>query len=220
MNEHTDPPHGHSPDTGNPEHTDAHGAAAWDERYADADQLWSGHVNGSLEIEAGDLPAGRALDVGCGEGADAIWLAERGWTVTAVDISSVAVDRARAEAERRGVVVDWLAGDLLDRSIEPRAFDLVSLQYPAFDIARLDEVVETLERAVGAGGVLLVVGHAIPDDAEDLHFDPADYVQPADIAPRLGDGWTVEVHEERPRPGDHHHGGHFVDDVILRASRA
>ncbi|MEM7285776.1 MAG: class I SAM-dependent methyltransferase [Actinomycetota bacterium] len=202
------------------EHTTDHqsGRDEWDERYRSEDQLWSGHVNGSLAVEANDLTVGRALDVGCGEGADAIWLAERGWTVTAVDISGVAIDRARAEAGRRGLDVTWIAGDF-PGDVSGR-FDLVSLHYPAFPIDTLDAVGSGLAAAVAPGGVLLLVGHAPPEDLETAHFDPADYVQPWDVEPLLTDGWTVEVSETRPRPGDHHHGSHHVDDVVIRARRS
>lgn len=202
------------------EHDDSpHSAETWDERYRDADQLWSGHVNGSLEAEITEVRPGRALDVGCGEGADAFWLVEQGWAVTAIDISSVAVDRARAEADRRSVSVEWIAGDALDQRFGAGSYDLVSMQYPAFAIDRRDDVVDTLGGAVAPGGLLLVVHHAFPEDMDEMPFDPTDYVQPGDLAARLGDGWTVEVFETRPRPGDHHHGGHFVDDVVLRARR-
>src|SRR5258705_2397341 len=71
-------------------------AAEWDARYSERDgTMWSGRPNGRLVAEADGLTPGRALDVGCGEGADAIWLARRGWTVTAIDISHVAVSPAR-----------------------------------------------------------------------------------------------------------------------------
>src|SRR4051812_25376983 len=90
----------------------AAGQAEWDARYGEpGDALWSGRPNGRLVAELADLAPGRALDVGCGEGADAIWLAQRGWTVTAIDVSDVAVGRARANAERLGVGVDWIVGD-------------------------------------------------------------------------------------------------------------
>jgi 2-polyprenyl-3-methyl-5-hydroxy-6-metoxy-1,4-benzoquinol methylase len=84
-------------------------AEEWDERYEEHDhRMWSGNVNGTLVIEIAGLPVGRALDVGCGEGGDAIWLASQGWQVTAVDISEVALDRARSAAGAAGVVVDWV----------------------------------------------------------------------------------------------------------------
>lgn len=190
----------------------------WDERYRTEDQLWSGHVNGSLAVEVAGLTPGSALDVGCGEGADAIWLAEQGWTVTAVDISGVAVERGRIEAEQRDLAITWIAGDF--PADVPGEFDLVSLHYPAFPIAAMDEVGRGLIDGVAPNGTLLLVGHAPPEDLENAHFDPADYVQPWDVEPLLGDGWTVEVSETRPRPGDHHHGSHHVDDVVIRARRS
>ena len=190
----------------------------WDERYRSEDQLWSGHVNGSLSVEVGHIEPGTALDVGCGEGADALWLAEHGWTVTAVDISGVAIERADAEAGRRGLDITWIAGDF--PADTPGRFDLVSLHYPAFPIADLESVANGLIDAVAPGGTLLLVGHAPPEDLENAHFDPADYVQPWDVEPRLGDGWTVEVSETRARPGDHHHGSHHTEDVVIRARRS
>jgi 2-polyprenyl-3-methyl-5-hydroxy-6-metoxy-1,4-benzoquinol methylase len=82
-------------------------AAEWDARYSERDGArWSGRPNGRLLAEVASLTPGRALDVGCGEGADAIWLARRGWTVTAIDISEVAVTRAREAAERAGAAVE------------------------------------------------------------------------------------------------------------------
>ncbi len=119
-----------------------HGGAAtptadWDARYSERDGLmWSGRPNGRLVAEIGDLRPGRALDVGCGEGADAIWLAGRGWVVTAIDISHVAVGRARAAAELAGATVEWICGDALHTELPNRSFDLVSMQYPALPKGR------------------------------------------------------------------------------------
>src|SRR5438067_5151555 len=118
------------------EHGEPFGAAAqaadWDMRYGEREgAMWSGRPNGRLVAEIADLTPGRALDVGCGEGADAIWLARRGWTVTAIDISDVAVRRARAAAELAGVTVEWLCGDALLTPFPARSFDLMSMQYPA-----------------------------------------------------------------------------------------
>src|SRR5438105_12012249 len=93
--------------------------------------MWSGRPNGRLVAEVADLAPGRALDVGCGEGADAIWLARRGWMVIAIDISDVAVSRAREGAKLAGAAVDWVCGDALGTPFPARSFDLVSMQYPA-----------------------------------------------------------------------------------------
>ena len=192
----------------------------WDARYRAADQVWSGHVNGSLVTEVADQAPARALDVGCGEGADAIWLAEQGWTVTAIDVAPTAIERGRAEAERRDLSIEWLAADLL---ADPPAgpFDLVSLQYLSFPIARARELTEVLTSALAPGGLLLVVGHAPPADPSAIPFDPAEWVQPPDVVAALPDGFEVTLHETRTRPGDHHHhgGSPHTEDVVLRIVR-
>src|ERR1051325_4669995 len=88
-------------------------AAEWDARYRERDgAMWSGRPNGRLVAEVAALAPGRAFDVGCGEGGDAIWLARRGWTVTAIDISEVAISRARA-SHPNGRSVEWICGDVL-----------------------------------------------------------------------------------------------------------
>src|SRR5688500_9696836 len=107
-------------------------AAEWDARYGERDgAMWSGRPNGRLVAEVADLTPGRALDVGCGEGADGIWLAQRGWAVTAVDVSDVAIRRARTAADAAGVSVAWLSSDVLRTPLPAGTCDLVSLQYPA-----------------------------------------------------------------------------------------
>src|SRR5688572_32867618 len=102
-------------------------AAEWDARYSEGEGAkWSGRPNGRLVAEVAGLTPGRALDVGCGEGADAIWLARSGWTVTAIDVSDVAVRRAREAAESAGATVEWVCGDVLRTPFPARSFDLVS----------------------------------------------------------------------------------------------
>lgn len=194
----------------------------WNEIYGDeAGGLWSGHVNGSLTSEVASLVPGRALDVGCGEGADALWLAERGWQVTAIDVARVAIDRARAEAANRSTDgITWIAGDLLADDVPVTGpFDLVSLQYPAFPLGRRHELSRVLRALVAAGGTLLVVGHAPPEDPNDAPFDHTQWTQPDDLVCDLTAGWTIERHETVARPGSHHHGSVHSHDVILRARR-
>jgi 2-polyprenyl-3-methyl-5-hydroxy-6-metoxy-1,4-benzoquinol methylase len=107
-------------------------AGEWNARYREHEgTMWSGRANGRLVAEIAHLPPGQALDVGCGEGADAIWLAQRGWTVTAIDVSDVAVGRAGEAAALAGVTVDWISGDALQTHFAEGSFDLVSVQYPA-----------------------------------------------------------------------------------------
>ena len=184
--------------------------------------MWSGRPNGRLRAEIADLTPGRALDVGCGEGADAIWLAQRGWTVTAIDISAVAIARAREAAGRAGVEVQWVCGDALQLDLPARSFDLVSLQYPALPKREGDRAMAVLLDTVRVGGVLLAVYHDL-DDSHREHMkargeDPADFVDAADLRRLLRDDFTIELDAVEPRvdppPGTPH-----IGDVVLRACR-
>ena len=173
---------------------------AWDQRYADMEQVWSGRPNAQLVSETRGLRSGRALDVGCGEGADALWLAEHGWDVTALDVSQVVLDRAAEQSGCVGLQVHWLHAGLIDAALPPASFDLVSAQYPALLRTEQHEAELALLNAVAPGGVLLVVHHPTPskEQANAHGFDPDDYVNPADVAALLDDGWRIEVEETRP----------------------
>jgi SAM-dependent methyltransferase len=198
-------------------------AAEWDARYSERDgAMWSGRPNGRLVADVADLMPGRALDVGCGEGADAIWLARRGWTVIAVDISDVAVGRAREAAERADVAVEWVCGDALSTSFPVRSFDLVSMQYPALPKAAGAAAVQALLDRVRSGGLLLAVYHDLDDDHREhmksRGVDPANYFGADDLAALLGEDFTIEVQAVERRidpPPDTPH----IADVILRARR-
>lgn len=196
--------------------------AEWDRLYADRGQLWSGRPNGALVAEVSGLPAGRALDVGCGEGADAVWLAAAGWDVTALEVSGVALERAAGHARDAGVTVCWVHAGLVEARLAPGSFDLVSAQYPAL-LRTPDAAAErALLAAVAPGGTLLVVHHAGMEDHEpaDGGFDPADFVLPAMVAALLDDDWVVERDEQRPRVApDGGAGAHHVEDLVLRARR-
>lgn len=198
-------------------------AAEWDARYSERDEArWSGRPNGRVVAEVANLTPGRALDVGCGEGADAIWLAGRGWTVTAIEISEVAVSRAREAAELARVKVEWVCGDALQTPFAPRSFDLVSMQYPALPKAAGEAAVRMLLETVRRGGLLLAVYHDLDDEHREhmksQAIDPADYVGGDDLSRLLGDDFTVELHVVEPRidppPGTPH-----IADVVLRARR-
>jgi len=200
-------------------------AAEWDDRYREQEEaIWSGRPNGRLVVEVDGLAPGRALDVGCGEGADAIWLAQRGWDVTAVDVSPLAVERARGAGERAGVVVDWVCGDALAEPFPPHSFDLVSLQYPALPKAAGESALRGLLDAVRPGGVLLAVYHDLDEEHRALMaargFDPADYVLDGELRALLAgaDDVSIELDEVAPRvdpPGGNPH----IADVVLRARR-
>jgi SAM-dependent methyltransferase len=196
-------------------------ASYWDARYAAADQLWSGEPNSVLVDAAAGLAPGRAVDVGCGEGADAVWLASRGWDVTALDVSRVALERAEHHAREAGVSVRWVHAGLVEAQLPARAFELVSAQYPV--LARTPHAVaeHTLIDAVAPGGTLAVAHHADfqADDPEHHGFNPADYVGPWNIAPLLGNDWQIDVNEIRPRTLTAGAGARHTEDVLLIARR-
>src|SRR5436190_5098183 len=197
--------------------------AEWNARYSERDSaMWSGRPNGRLVAEVADLDPGRELDVGCGEGADAIWLAQRGWTVTAIDLSDVAIRRAREAAGLVGATVEWVHGDALQAVFSDRSSDLVSIQYPALPKAAGEAAVRRLLDAVRPGGLLLAVYHDLDDEhrehMKERGFDPADYVGADELAGLLGDEFSIEVHAVEPRvdpPPDTPH----VADIVLRARR-
>ncbi len=200
----------------------------WDRRYAGKDQMWSSNPNGSLVAEAANLPPGRALDVGAGEGADALWLAEQGWQVTACDIASTALARLADEAGRRGLAVRCLRTDATDAdAFHPDTYDLVCLQYGSFHRTPDRRGLRNLLGAVAPGGTLLVVGHDLTPLREPVDvasqtrmWDPNSFVGIEEIVTHLkdSDSWAVEVHELRPRPPGAA-SSHHVDDVVLRATR-
>jgi SAM-dependent methyltransferase len=194
--------------------------AEWDSRYTDREQLWSGRPNGALVAEVAGLAPGRVLDVGCGEGADAVWLANGGWDVTALDVSGVALQRAAQHARDAGVVVRFVHAGLVEAALPPASFELVSAQYPAL-LRTPDAAAErALLAAVAPGGVLLLVHHAGMETHHDGDFDPAAYVWPSMVAALLDDGWDTELDEQRPRVApDGGAGAHHHDDVVLRARR-
>jgi SAM-dependent methyltransferase len=196
--------------------------AEWDGRYADHERLWSGEPNGALVAEVAGFTPGRVLDVGCGEGADAVWLAGLGWDVTALEVSGVALARAAGHARDAGVTVDWVYAELAQAKLAPASFDLVSGQYPAL-LRTPDATAErALLAAVAPGGVLLFVHHAGMADNHDHEggFDPADYVWPSMVAALLDEDWKVELDEQRPRVAPvGGAGAHPVDDLVLRARR-
>ena len=197
----------------------------WDDRYRSAGRLWSGQPNPQLVAQAAGLAPGRALDAGCGEGADAIWLASRGWTVTAVDVSAVALERAAAHAAAQGDEIAgriaWRREDLLTWDPGSRRFDLVSAQF--MHLPDAGSLHARLAAAVRPGGTLLIVAHH-PDDAhvnvgrpEHLSRFPAAGQLAAALDP--GD-WEVLVATAIGRPATDLDGQPVtLKDTVLRARR-
>ncbi len=198
--------HHHGPEGQTPALGDLFSQAFWDQRYQASGALWSGHPNPQLLAEAADLPAGRALDAGCGEGADAIWLAERGWLVTAADISTVALDRGAAHARELSSElaerITWQQADLLSWSPPSQSYDLVSAQFMQLPAEPRAAFFGRIGTGVSTGGRLLVVGHSPADlsttaarpPLPELFFTAAELA--AGLDPSL---WTILVSEARPR---------------------
>jgi 2-polyprenyl-3-methyl-5-hydroxy-6-metoxy-1,4-benzoquinol methylase len=134
-------------------------SAGWDARYAQAELVWGGEPNRFVAAEFDGLPPGRALDLGAGEGRNAIWLASRGWRVTAVDFSAVGIERGRRLAAEGGVEVDWVVADVTRWRPESAAFDAVIIAYLQLVADQLNPVLRAAATAVASGGRMLVVGH-------------------------------------------------------------
>lgn len=131
----------------------------WDERFAGEDFVFTDLPNATMAIEVSVLGPGRALDLACGEGRNAVWLAEQGWEVTAVDFSPVALAKAERLAAEREVAVTYERADVREWTAQPQAYDLVVVAYLQLPVDELREVLATISGALVPGGTLLIVGH-------------------------------------------------------------
>jgi ubiquinone/menaquinone biosynthesis C-methylase UbiE len=177
-------------------------AKLWDERYSSADRLWSAEPNRWVEQELANLAPGDALDLACGEGRNAVWLAERRWRVTAVDFSRVALDRGRAAARERGLSVTWIEADLLAWRPDANSADLVLLCYLQLTVAEMSQVLDTASTALRAGGTLLLVGHDVRNITEGTGGpqDPSVLYSAREIGDALARHVTVLRAETVRRP--------------------
>ncbi|MUM29486.1 bifunctional NAD(P)/FAD-dependent oxidoreductase/class I SAM-dependent methyltransferase [Mycolicibacterium sp. CBMA 295] len=202
-------------------------AQYWERHYGQRGRVWSGRVNAQLAKIAADLAAGAALDLGCGEGGDAVWLAERGWQVTAVDVSETALGRAAAEAQERGVAeqITFERHDLSESFPDGR-FDLVSAQFLHSPIA-MDRA-SLLRRAAGAvahGGLLVIVDHAAAPPGSPGQVRRFEFLSADEVLDSLNlDDAEWERIRERAATGsdtgsDTHHGT-LVDNVMVLRRRA
>ena len=204
--------------------TDETPRAFWEQLYGEREQVWSGRVNATLAREVDGVPPGRALDLGCGEGGDALWLAEKGWDVVAVDISRTALDRAEAEAARRGVTVDFRQHDL-SAGVPDGPFDLVSAQFfqSPVELPR-EQVLRAAAAEIAPGGLLLVVGHAAPPPWATHQHDPALMPPAAEVLASLAltDGWDVVRADDllREATGPDGQQAELLDSVVLLRRRS
>lgn len=159
----------------------------WDKRYAAVENLWAAKPNRFLVAEVADLQPGRALDLACGEGQNAIWLASLGWEVTGVDYSEVAISKARARAQREGVRVDFRCDDLVAYEPEPGAFDLVLILYLHIPADERPGILERAASALAPGGTFVLLGHDTTNLTEGVGgpSDPTILFTPDEIAAEL-----------------------------------
>jgi SAM-dependent methyltransferase len=192
----------------------------WDARHADDARRRGGEPSAFVVSEAATLPPGRALDLACGQGRHAVWLAEHGWQVTAVDFSTVGLEKARAFAERHGVTCDWVAADLL--RYEPRrdAYDLVLLSYLHVPALERRTILDMAAQAIAPGGTFLLIGH----DRSNLEHgyggphNPAVLYTGPEIVADLP-GLVVERAERVERPVQTPEGERIALDILVRATR-
>ncbi|QDP96812.1 class I SAM-dependent methyltransferase [Microlunatus elymi] len=195
----------------------------WEDRYSERDRIWSGKVNPVLSEIVADLDVGTALDLGCGEGGDAVWLAGMGWRVTAVDISATALQRAEQAATERGVDgrITFARHDLAT-DFPSGVFDLVSAQFlqTPLEFPRA-EVLQQAARAVAVSGRLLIVEHgAAPPWMPHDHDHPVDFPTPQQTFDQLelvDQHWRIERLEakERQATGPNGETGTLMDNIIL-----
>nr|WP_234411571.1 class I SAM-dependent methyltransferase [Mycolicibacterium neoaurum] len=193
----------------------------WDEHYGQRERIWSGRVNVRMSEIAAELAPGRALDLGCGEGADAMWLASRGWSVVATDVSEVALERARQDAGELLSHIDFQHHDL-EVSFPDGQFDLVSAQFlhSKLPMDRV-RVLRRAAEAVAPGGVLLIVDHgdAPPwSNHQHIEFPSAEEVV---AGLELGEDWErVRVEAvARDAVGPDGQPGHLTDNVMVLRRR-
>jgi len=187
-------------------------ADAWDQRYAAAERVWSVEPNVWLAQVARDLPPGRALDLACGEGRNAVWLAERGWRVTAVDFSAVALARGRAGSEE----VEWVEADVRAWAPPVDAFDLVAIVYLHLPPDERRGVLAAARAALAPGGTLAVIGHDVRNLSDGVGGpqEPAILLDPAAVAAELA-GLDVERAETVARPTP---AGDALDTLVVARS--
>jgi len=192
----------------------------WDEKYRDEELIWTAQPNRFLVEEVADLVPGRALDVACGEGRNAVWLATRGWEVTGVDFSPVGIDKARRLAAATGVEVEWTVADVAGWEPPADRFQLVAVLYLHVGPSQRRAALERAAGAVEPGGVLLVVGHALRNLTEGYGGPPdADLLYAPDEVVAEIPGLRIERAEEVLRPVATAGGTGTAIDTLIRARR-
>ncbi len=193
----------------------------WDERYRATELVWGAGPNRFLVDEATGLKPGTALDVACGEGRNAIWLAQNGWQVVGVDFSPVGLEKAHRLAVESGVMVEWVQGDLTTWE-PPNTYDLVVVMYLHLPGDIRHSVFARMAKSVAPGGTMLVVGHDMLNLSEGTGGpqNPAVLYGPEDVVGDIGSVLTIERAERVRRPVSTSEGEATAIDVLVRAHRS
>jgi SAM-dependent methyltransferase len=193
----------------------------WDERYMTHELIWRAEPNRFLVEEVARMQPGRALDLACGEGRNALWLADQGWQVTGVDFSPVGLTKARHLGVVRRVDVTWLEADVLEWNPPEAAYDLVIVMYLQLPADARRRVLSRAASALAPGGTLLVVGHDSTNLTQGTGGpqDQAVLFSPGDVANDLP-GLDIERAERVRRPVLTEHGEVDAIDALVRAVRA
>lgn len=193
-------------------------AEQWDARYRDAPDLWTKEPNAQLVAFASDLAPGRALDVGAGDGRNAIWLATQGWAVTAIDLSAVALERAQARAAERGAQLECIVADWREHPFGEAAYDLVVVSYMHPQPSERSALFERAARALVPGGHLLTVGVILADHGRRGPPD-SERLYTVDRVREALRGFDVLRCDELTYEMDHSTGRRTVTDVVAVARR-
>ncbi|MGA2837787.1 MAG: class I SAM-dependent methyltransferase [Acidimicrobiales bacterium] len=192
----------------------------WDRRYSGDELVWTSTPNQFLVAEAVGLQPGRAVDLGCGEGRNSIWLAEQGWEVTGVDFSSVGLAKAKRFASLWGVQVTWIESAVEEWTPQPEGFDLVAMCYLQLSQPNRSETLAIAASAVAPGGTLLVIAHDVDNLTRGYGGPPNPDVlyRVSDVTEAAVDaGLTVERAEQAIRIVDTDDGPREAIDTVVRA---
>lgn len=199
-------------------------AADWDDRYRTTEFIWKTEPNQFLPPEVADLPSGRALDLACGEGRNAVWLATQGWDTIGVDFSDVGLEKAAGLAEANDVVIEWICADVTTWRPQPH-FDLVVVFYLQLPAQQRTAAFGAAARALAHCGTLLIVGHDLLNLTEGVGGpqNPAVLYTPDDIKADLADAGVpdlvIDRAERRHRPVPSDGGAVMAIDCLVRAHR-
>jgi SAM-dependent methyltransferase len=194
----------------------------WNERYAADELIWTATPNRFLVEQVADIPVGAALDVACGEGRNAVWLATQGWKTTGLDFSAVGLKKANDLARANDVDVDFIEADVLTWKPPPRQFDLIVLAYVQLPALERCKIHQQLIEGLAFGGTLLVIAHATDNllNGYGGPQDPQYLFSSDDVVDDLADyGMIIDLATEMNRPVETDRGSRIAIDVVVRARR-